>query len=88
MTKHFLAAAAALALTAFAVAPAAAAKPNCVKAGGTATSPTEGIAQFMANAALKNSIEAQGRKMVGAPTMKCDGNVVGPTCVTHAKACK
>ena len=92
MTKQFriaaLAASAALALTAFAAGPAAAAKASCVKAGGTATSPTEGIAQFMANAALKNSIEAQGRKMVGPAAVKCDGNVIGATCIATAKACK
>jgi hypothetical protein len=83
-----LVAAAGLALTALADAPANAAKPNCVKAGGTATSPTEGIATFMAKAALKNSIEAQGRKQVGTESVKCDGSLLGPTCVAHAKACK
>ena len=68
--------------------PAEAAKANCVKAGGTATSPTSDIATFMAKAALKNSIEAQGRKQVGPETVKCDGQFLGPTCVAHAKACK
>jgi len=66
--------------------PAAAAK--CVKAGGTATSPTVDIATFMAKAALKNSIEAQGLKQKGPETVKCDGAVLGPTCVATAKACK
>ena len=68
--------------------PAEAAKAKCVKAGGTATSPTTDIATFMAKAALKNSIEAQGLKQVGAETVKCDGQFLGPTCVAHAKACK
>lgn len=82
-----LTAVAGLMLSAWA-ATAHAAKPNCVKAGGTATSPTEGIARFMAEAALKNSIEAQGRKAAGPAVIKCDGNVIGATCVANAKACK
>lgn len=70
-----------------AIAPARA-KGSCVKAGGTATSPTVGIATFMAEAALKNSIEAQGRKQVGPTSVKCDGQALGPTCIATAKACK
>ena len=78
-----------VALLALAVAPApAAAKVTCVRAGGTATSPTTAIATFMAEAALKNSIEAQGRKQVGPTSVKCDGQALGPTCVAKAKACK
>jgi hypothetical protein len=81
-------AAAGLMAAALHAAPAEAAKANCVKAGGTATSPTTDIATFMAKAALKNSIEAQGRKQVGPESVKCDGQFLGPTCVAHAKACK
>lgn len=91
MTKtiHFAAfVAAGLMISALHAGPAEAAKANCVKAGGTATSPTSDIATFMAKAALKNSIEAQGRKQVGPETVKCDGQFLGPTCVAHAKACK
>ena len=81
-------AAAGLMVSAFHAGPAAAASKSCVKAGGTATSPTEGIARFMAEAALKNSIEAQGRKAAGPTMIKCDGNVIGATCIANAKACK
>ncbi len=81
-------AAAGLMAAALHAAPAEAAKANCVMAGGTATSPTTDIATFMAKAALKNSIEAQGRKQVGAESVKCDGQFIGPTCVAKAKACK
>ena len=92
MTKTFriaALAAAGLMVSAFHAVPAeAAAAKSCVKAGGTATSPTEGIARFMAEAALKNSIEAQGRKAAGPTMVKCDGNVIGATCVANAKACK
>ena len=81
-------AAAGLMISALHAAPAEAAKATCVKAGGTATSPTTDIATFMAKAALKNSIEAQSLKQVGAETVKCDGQLLGPTCVATAKACK
>ena len=82
------ASAACLSMAILAGVPAQAAKAKCVKAGGTATSPTVDIATFMAKAALKNSIEAQGLKQKGSETVKCDGNLIGPTCVAHAKACK
>ena len=81
-------AAAGLMISALHAAPAEAAKAKCVMAGGTATSPTTDIATFMAKAALKNSIEAQGLKQSGAENVTCDGALIGPTCVAKAKACK
>ena len=84
-----LTATAALALTIAGTPPAIAAGTNCVKAGGTATIlPNNATATFMANAALKNSIAAQGRTQVGPAKVVCDANAVVPTCTATAKACK
>ena len=70
-------------------APALAAGKDCVKAGGTATIlPSNGVATFMAEAALKNSIAAQGRTKVGPTKVVCETNAVVPTCTATAKACK
>ena len=89
MTNKLAAATLLLAVAALPSAATAAAKPmSCVRAGGTATSPTEGIARFMANAALENSIKGQGRKQIGAATVKCDGQIIGASCTATAKACK
>ena len=67
----------------------AAAKSDCVKAGGTATiMPSNGAATFMAEAALKNSIAAQGRKQVGPTKVVCEQSALVPTCTATAKACK
>jgi hypothetical protein len=69
--------------------PARAAGKNCVIAGGTATIlPSNGVATFMAEAALKNSIAAQGRTQVGPTKTVCDPSAVVPTCTAKAKACK
>lgn len=64
-----------------------AADAGCVKAGGTATMVTQDLAEFMADAALKNSIEGMGAKRVGKVDMKCSTEVL-TTCTAHQQACK
>ena len=90
MTKSIrMAVLTAAAFSAFGAIPASAAGKNCVVAGGTATIlPSEGMATFMAEAALKNSIAAQGRTQVGPTKVVCDPSAVVPTCTAKAKACK
>jgi hypothetical protein len=62
------------------------AKSKCVLAGGEATMVTEDLAKFMAGAALKNSISANGWKAAGAVKMTCKTN--GLThCVARQRAC-
>ena len=63
-----------------------AASAKCVKAGGQADMVTEDLAKFMANAALNNSIKAQGLKGVGPVNMKC-GPGVPINCKATQKAC-
>ena len=93
MTNQFrilyLAAASLMALTAVANTASAAGRKDCVLAGGTATIlPSNGVATFMAQAALKNSIAAQGRTQVGPTKTVCDTAALVPTCTAKAKACK
>lgn len=66
---------------------AGAANAGCVRAGGEATMITEDLAKFMASAALKNSIQANGWKPAGAVQMTCDTNSGLPHCVAKQKAC-
>ena len=61
---------------------------GCVIAGGQATMVTLDLAQYMANAALKNSINAHGWRARGAVRTRCDTSSVGlPHCVSRQKAC-
>lgn len=80
-----LVAAAALSLAAGSVLSEA--RAGCVKAGGTATMVTQGLSEFMANAALKNSISGMGAKGVGKIDMKCSTEIL-TTCTAHQRACK
>lgn len=76
------------ALIAVASVPApASAKGKCVLAGGSATMITIELAQFMAGAALKNSIANNNWRAVGAPKTTCDYNSGLPHCVARQKAC-
>lgn len=67
-------------------APAAA--KSCVLAGGEATMVTDGLARFMANAALENSIKAKGLKPAGAVKMTCTPSLASTHCIARQKACK
>ncbi len=63
------------------------AKTSCVLAGGSANMITRDLAEFMAKAALKNSIEGMGAKAVGGVKLSCkDGLPV--YCIAKQKACK
>ncbi len=67
----------------------AAAKPpgKCVAAGGSANMITRDLAEFMAKAALGNSIKGMGAKPVGEIKLTCkDG--VPVYCLAKQRACK
>ena len=59
----------------------------CMLAGGEATMATEGLARFMANAALKNSIAGKGAKPQGAIKVVCTPSLL-THCIARQKACK
>jgi len=61
---------------------------SCVKAGGEATMLTEDLAKFMAGAALKNQMKANGLKPTGQVSMKCTAATFGTHCIAHQRACK
>jgi putative hemolysin len=63
------------------------ANAGCVQAGGEATMVTQDLAKFMANAALNNSIKANGWTAQGSVKMTCDTNMGLPHCVAKQKAC-
>ena len=82
-----------LALGAMAATVALSATPSvaagkCVKAGGEATMVTQDLAEFMAKAALNNSINGMGAKADGKIDLKCDTANGLPHCVARQKACK
>ena len=90
MTTCFAAAAAA-AMTMASTAGHAAGKPNgrnCVMAGGEATMVTRGLAEFMANAALKNSMKKMEANGVGPVTLKCNDPAPLTYCIARQRACK
>lgn len=62
------------------------AKGKCVMAGGTADMATEGLAKFMAEAALKNSIKDHGWKAVGPVKMTCKAGLP-VNCTARQRAC-
>ena len=60
---------------------------KCVVAGGSANMITRDLAEFMAKAALGNSIKGMGAKPVGEIKLNCkDG--VPVYCLAKQKACK
>jgi len=61
---------------------------SCVLAGGEATMATSDLAKFMANAALKNSIEGKGMKPAGKIKMTCKDPSPLTYCLAQQKACK
>lgn len=60
---------------------------SCARYGGDATMITEDLAKFMANAALKNSINGAGAKPQGAVKMTCSASGL-VTCQARQVACK
>jgi hypothetical protein len=65
-----------------------AAPRKCVMAGGEATMITRGLAEFMANAALKNSIKKMDATGVGAVALKCNDPAPLTYCIARQRACK
>lgn len=61
---------------------------KCVMAGGEATMVTRDLAEFMAKAALKNSISGMGAKPSGDIKLKCSDSGVLQYCKAEQKACK
>ena len=60
---------------------------SCRTIGGLAEMPTRGIAEFMAEAALKNAIAAHNMTAAGPITMKCKDDTVTTTCTARRRAC-
>lgn len=91
MTTKLSALAVAAALTlgagAFTVTPAAA-KKSCVLAGGEATMITKDLAEFMAKAALGNSISGKGMTASGPVKVSCKDPAPLTYCLAQQKACK
>ena len=61
---------------------------KCVKAGGEANMVTQDLAEFMAKAALKNSIAGMGAKPSGQVKLKCNQNGALQYCKAEQTACK
>ena len=61
---------------------------SCVKAGGEATMITRDLAEFMANAALKNSMKDKGLTPEGKATLTCKDPAPLTYCIAEQKACK
>lgn len=65
-----------------------AAPRHCVLAGGEATMVTRDLAEFMAKAALKNSMTKMGATGVGPVMLKCDSPAPLTYCIARQRACK
>jgi hypothetical protein len=61
---------------------------TCVLAGGEATMVTKDLAEFMAKAALGNSIKDKGLKAEGVPKLTCNAPSPLTYCLAQQKACK
>ncbi len=60
---------------------------TCRQAGGLSQMPTKALAEFMAEAALKNAIAAHGWTAAGPITMKCTDDTLTTTCTARRRAC-
>lgn len=84
-TKHAITAAAAVFVVAMDTVSAQA--KSCRQAGGLSQMPTKALAEFMAEAALKNAIAAHGWTAAGPITMKCVDDILTTTCTARRLAC-
>ena len=66
----------------------AAGRKSCVLAGGEATMITRGLAEFMANAALKNSMKKMEATGTGPVMLKCNDPAPLTYCKAQQRACK
>ncbi len=65
-----------------------AAEAKCIKAGGEASAITPELSQFLAKAALNNSINSWGGKGVGKTKVDCKYDLVLSACKAQQRACK
>jgi hypothetical protein len=63
------------------------ANAGCRQAGGLAQMPTRAVAEFMAEAALKNAIANHGWTATGPISMKCKDDTFTTTCTARRRAC-
>ena len=63
------------------------AEAGCRRAGGLAEMPTRALAEFMAEAALKNAIAAHGWTAAGPIKMECKDGTITTTCTARRRAC-
>ena len=76
-----------LTATAIAAGSMAAEAKSCRTIGGLAEMPTRAIAEFMAEAALKNAIAAHSMTAAGPVSMKCKDDTLTTTCTARRRAC-
>jgi hypothetical protein len=88
MTKTLFAATMFAALSGTVTASHAATPKSCVLAGGEATMVTRDLAEFMAKAALNNSIKAKGLQASGAVKLSCKDPAPLTYCLAEQRACK
>lgn len=86
--KSFIASAAGVAALFSPLASAHAATKSCVLAGGEATMITRDLAEFMAKAALNNSIKAKALTPTGAIKLSCKDPSPLTYCLAEQRACK
>lgn len=83
MRKATLIAAAMMSLAA-----ATSAAAECKLYGGIGNGVTEGMAKFMAEAAVRNVIENKGLKPTGEIKHTCKAATIGSECTAHQQGCK
>lgn len=88
MQNLFVTKMAGFALLAIAILTPTAQAKTCVLAGGEATMVTKDMADFMANAALKNSMKDKGLTPQGAVKLTCNAPSPLTYCLAQQKACK
>jgi len=64
------------------------ASAECKLYGGIGNGFTEGIAKFMAEAAVKNVIENKGLKPTGEAKTTCKAATLGSECTARQQGCK
>ncbi len=67
--------------------PVAAEAKQCRQAGGLSQMPAKALAEFMAEAALKNAIAAHGWTAAGPVSMSCKDDTLTTTCTARRRAC-
>jgi hypothetical protein len=88
LTRKSMFAAVALAAFVGSTSASSAASKSCVLAGGEATMVTRDLAEFMAKAALNNSMKAKDLKPTGAVKLSCNAPAPLTYCKAEQRACK